>query len=129
MRDIQHPNIVRLYDSFENSKYIFLVLELCRGGDLSTFIKRSKRLDENIAQSFLKQLSSGLYFLSESSIIHRDLKPANVLLSEPSEYAILKLADFGFAKYLAEASLAQTQCGSPLYMVKLNFVYIYTHCC
>ena len=48
---------------------------------------------------------------------YRDLKPANVLLSESSEYATLKLADFGFAKHLAEASLAQTQCGSPLYMV------------
>lgn len=120
MRDIQHPNIVRLYDSFENSKYIFLVLELCRGGDLSSFIKRTKRLDESIAQSFLKQLASGLYFLNESSIIHRDLKPANCLLSEPSEYAVLKLADFGFAKHLSEASLAQTQCGSPLYMVSYS---------
>ena len=64
----------------------------------------------------------------------RDLKPANVLLSESSEYATLKLADFGFAKHLAEASLAQTQCGSPLYMVRLilhlymfTAIYIYIH--
>lgn len=119
MRDMRHINIVGLYNTFENSKYIFLVLELCRGGDLSTFIKKSvsRRLDESIAQSFLKQLADGLHFLSERNIIHRDLKPANVLLSEPSEFAILKLADFGFAKHLAEASLAHTQCGSPLYMV------------
>ena len=124
MRDMRHINIVGLYNTFENSKYIFLVLELCRGGDLSTFIKRSagRRLDESIAQSFLRQLADGLYFLSERNIIHRDLKPANVLLSEPSEFAILKLADFGFAKHLAEATLAHTQCGSPLYMVSGSII-------
>ena len=64
--------------------------------------------------------------------VYRDLKPANVLLSESSEYATLKLADFGFAKHLAEASLAQTQCGSPLYMVNIPLymyttIYIYMH--
>ena len=143
---------VGLHDNFENTKYIFLILDLCRGGDLSTYIKKYKRLDEGIALSFLRQLCDGLYFLYERSIIHRyvayhnytyihilhnhlshtsyaciyrDLKPANVLLSESSEYATLKLADFGFAKHLAEASLAQTQCGSPLYMVRL-ILHLYT---
>jgi serine/threonine-protein kinase ULK/ATG1 len=97
-------------------------LELCRGGDLSSFIKKNKRLEERVAQCFLKQLSDGLMFLHEKNVIHRDLKPANVLLSESSEFAVLKLADFGFAKHLSEASLAQTQCGTPLYMVRSNRV-------
>jgi serine/threonine protein kinase len=104
-------------------------LELCRGGDLLSFIKKSRRLEERVAQYFLQQLSEGLMFLYQKSIIHRDLKPANVLLSESSELAILKLADFGFAKHLSEASLAQTQCGTPLYMVNIifsSFMFYYT---
>ena len=116
MRDYLHPNVVRLYDHFSSSRYIYLVLELCEGGDLSKYIKKCKRVDERLAVSFLKQLSDGLYFLSQKNLIHRDLKPANVLLSECSERATLKLADFGFAKHLAEASMAQTPCGTPLYM-------------
>ena len=55
-------------------------------------------------------------FLQDKNYIHRDLKPANVLLSEFSDRAILKLADFGFAKELTVTSLTQTRCGTPLYM-------------
>jgi len=116
MRDYRHQNIVRLYDSFHSPRFIYLVLELCPGGDLSVFIKRNKRLDERVAKNFLCQLARGLTFLNQKNIIHRDLKPANVLLSENSNNAILKLADFGFAKQLAEAAMAQTQCGTPYYM-------------
>jgi serine/threonine protein kinase len=75
------------------------------------------RLDESLAVKFLSQLTSGLLFLSEKNIIHRDLKPANILLNEDSENAILKIADFGFARQLSEAAaMVSTQCGTPLYM-------------
>lgn len=114
MRDYLHPNIVQLYEHFSSSRYIYLVLELCPGGDLSKFIKKYHRIGEHIAQGFLRQLSDGLHFLQEKNVIHRDLKPANVLLSESSNQATLKIADFGFAKHLVEASMAQTPCGSPL---------------
>lgn len=62
--------------------------------------------------------ANGLAFLQERKIMHRDLKPANVLLSESSDGAMLKLADFGFAKHLGAVTLAQTRCGTPLYMVR-----------
>jgi serine/threonine-protein kinase ULK2 len=114
MRDYLHPNIVQLFEHFSSSRYIYLVLELCPGGDLSKFIRKFHRVEEIIAQGFLRQLSDGLHFLQEKNVIHRDLKPANVLLSEFSNQATLKIADFGFAKHLVEASMAQTPCGSPL---------------
>jgi len=95
LRDFNHINIVRLVDHFNSSKYIFLVLELCEGGDLSKFIKKYKSISEELSIRFLKQIASGLLFLKEKSLIHRDLKPANILLTEFSENAILKLADFG----------------------------------
>lgn len=122
LRDYNHINIVRLYDHFNSNKYIFLVLEFCEGGDLSKYIKKYKNVSacgvgEEISIKFLKQIASGLLFLSQKSLIHRDLKPANILMTECSEYAILKLADFGFAKELKDADkMTQTRCGTPLYM-------------
>lgn len=111
--------IVRLFERMSSPKTIYLILELCPGGDLSKFIRTRRRLDEKVAQCFLRQLSDGLFFLNQKNVIHRDLKPANVLLSEDSDFAVLKLADFGFAKHLTEASMAQTPCGTPLYMVSI----------
>ena len=118
MKDFIHPNLLRLVEYFSSEKNFYLVLELCEGGDLNKFIRKRKRLSEGLAQAFLIQLASGLSFLQERNFIHRDLKPANVLLSEFSDNAVLKLADFGFARELTVASLAQTRCGTPLYMVR-----------
>ncbi len=132
MREFVHENIVCLHEYFSSEKNFYLVLELCEGGDLSKFIKKKKRLDERLAHNFLAQITSGLAFLHEKNFIHRDLKPANVLLSEFSDNAVLKLADFGFARQLSVASLAQTRCGTPLYMVSTTIspfrhAFVFTH--
>jgi serine/threonine protein kinase len=117
MKEFSHVNIVKLHEYFSSEKNFYLVQELCNGGDLNKFIRKHKRLDENLSQSFLIQLINGISFLQDKNYIHRDLKPANVLLSEFSDHAILKLADFGFAKELSSiTSLTQTRCGTPLYM-------------
>jgi serine/threonine protein kinase len=60
---------------------------------------------------------AGLKFLRDHAIIHRDLKPQNLLLDADRADAVLKIADFGFARYIHQESLAATLCGSPLYMV------------
>jgi serine/threonine-protein kinase ULK/ATG1 len=121
MKEFTHPNIVQLYKYFSSEKNYYLVLEFCAGGDLNKYIKKNGRLSENHSINFLFQLTEGLFFLHKKNFIHRDLKPANILLSEQSENAVLKLSDFGFARHLSQATLAQTRCGTPLYMVKKLF--------
>eukprot|EP00607_Mallomonas_marina_P009647 CAMPEP_0182419592 /NCGR_PEP_ID=MMETSP1167-20130531/4010_1 /TAXON_ID=2988 /ORGANISM="Mallomonas Sp, Strain CCMP3275" /LENGTH=804 /DNA_ID=CAMNT_0024594589 /DNA_START=427 /DNA_END=2841 /DNA_ORIENTATION=+ len=116
MRRCTHKNIVCLYDHFTTTRHVYLVLELCRGGDLHNFIRYHSRLDESVTRRFLLQLEKGLQFLNEHHLLHRDIKPQNLLLTEFSSRATLKLADFGMARALAGASLATTHCGSPLYM-------------
>ncbi|KAI4341850.1 hypothetical protein MLD38_026524 [Melastoma candidum] len=116
LKKINHPNIIRLHDIIEVPGKIHLVLEYCKGGDLSMYINRHGRVPEEIAKHFMQQLAMGLKVLRDNNLIHRDLKPQNLLLSTSEDRSILKIADFGFARSLQPKGLAETLCGSPLYM-------------
>ncbi|KAF9325491.1 Serine/threonine-protein kinase [Podila minutissima] len=136
LKGIRHDHIVALVDCRETETHIHLVMEYCSQGDLSQYIKRKGDgpaslppppeggLHEVVVRHFLKQLASALEFLRSKNLIHRDLKPQNLLLhpassaKEGSGYGlpVLKIADFGFARSLPHLSLAETLCGSPLYM-------------
>ena len=116
LKKIDHENIVKFRDLKKSVGHYYLVLEYCEGGDLARFIQRHGRLREDSARRFLQQLSAGLMMLHRLSFIHRDLKPQNILLTTESENAVLKIADFGFARVLDSTDMAATVCGSPLYM-------------
>jgi len=143
LRTYRHPNIVCMHDVHKTEKHFFLMLEYCGGGDLQRLIRsrKSGRLTEVLTRRLLKDLSAGLKFLWGHELIHRDLKPQNLLLTGPlpldeiddvskldsheemrrkvnfpSSNFSLKIADFGFARHLQTTSLAETLCGSPLYM-------------
>ncbi|KAG2380891.1 Serine/threonine-protein kinase [Vigna angularis] len=116
LKRITHPNIICLHDIIQVPGKIHLVLEYCKGGDLSLYIQRHGRVPEATAKHFMLQLAAGLLVLRDNNLIHRDLKPQNLLLSQNDEKAVLKIADFGFARSLQPRGLAETLCGSPLYM-------------
>ncbi|XP_076932916.1 serine/threonine-protein kinase ATG1c-like isoform X2 [Bidens hawaiensis] len=117
LRNINHPNIIRLHDMIKEPGKIHLVLEYCKGGDLSVFIQRRRgRVPKSTSAHFMQQLAAGLKVLRDNQIIHRDLKPQNLLLSTNDDNSTLKIADFGFARSLQARNLAETLCGSPLYM-------------
>ncbi|KAG9405422.1 hypothetical protein AC1031_003311 [Aphanomyces cochlioides] len=113
-----HPNIVRLLATKESKASIFIVLEYCAGGDISFYIKQSARgLSMAQTRNYMSQLASGLQFLRQQHVIHRDLKPANLLLSSKNLASQkVKIADFGFARNLANECMAESVVGSPLYM-------------
>ncbi|KAJ7951399.1 Kinase family protein [Quillaja saponaria] len=113
---INHPNIIRLFEAIETKDRIYLVLEYCNGGDLANYIHRHGKVSETIARHFMRQLAAGLQVLQEKHLIHRDLKPQNLLLASTEATPLLKIGDFGFARSLMPQGLADTLCGSPLYM-------------
>ncbi|MBA0802424.1 hypothetical protein Gohar_012716, partial [Gossypium harknessii] len=112
---INHPNIIQLFEAIETEDRIFLVLEYCDGGDLAAYIQRYGKVSEEVARHLMRQLAAGLQVLQEKHLIHRDLKPQNLLLTKGST-SQLKIGDFGFARSLTPENLADTLCGSPLYM-------------
>ncbi|KAL2250474.1 UNVERIFIED_CONTAM: Serine/threonine-protein kinase ATG1c [Sesamum indicum] len=114
LKRINHPNIIRLHDMIEEPGKMYIILEYCKGGDLSMYIQQSQgRVPEATAKHFMQQLgipcsysrflyalndaAEGLKVLRENNFIHRDLKPQNLLLSTDGDNCILKIADFGFA--------------------------------
>ncbi|XP_008459813.2 serine/threonine-protein kinase ATG1a isoform X2 [Cucumis melo] len=116
LRTVNHPNIIHLFEAIQTDDSIYLILEYCAGGDLWDYINRHGKVSEAVARDLMRQLASGLKVLQEKHLIHRDLKPQNLLLSSKEGIPLLKIGDFGFARSLANQALADTLCGSPLYM-------------
>jgi len=104
LRRVDHPNIVRLYEAFEGSDLICLVLEFCAGGDVLERITVAKeRMPERDAASLLRQMLAAIEHLHLQGIIHRDIKPENFLFAgeQPEKAPLttpLKLIDFGLSK-------------------------------
>jgi len=121
LKKIKHKFIVDLLDFHWDDKYIYIVMEFCGGGDLSTVIKQRKCLSEQTCRRFVQQLASALQYLRQNNVSHMDLKPSNLLVTS-SNPPILKVADFGFAQHLEENSKDRGLKGSPLYMAPEIFL-------
>ncbi|KKA30245.1 hypothetical protein TD95_002228 [Thielaviopsis punctulata] len=163
MKNTRHPGTIMLEEFYDTEGHVNLVMEFCKLGDLSKFIKnagklrnyigfgemdhrypsQSKAVNPVIVRLFTRQLVDAVRFLHARNLIHRDIKPQNILLdlediskltserktilkklasaigvsiSAWKWLPLVKLADFGFARHLPSTSLAETLCGSPLYM-------------
>jgi serine/threonine protein kinase len=80
-KELQHPSVIQLYESFESEKHLLYVEELCAGGDLLTYVRRRRKLKERVAKFILKQILDGLHYCHSKSILHRDIKLDNILLN------------------------------------------------
>ena len=95
----QHPNIILLHDIFENTEYIYIVMELMRGGDLYAFIeKHDHKIGEGRARTIIHSLATALFYLHSYGIIHRDIKLENLVMVDESEESDVKIVDFGLSK-------------------------------
>ncbi|KAF8859414.1 Pkinase-domain-containing protein [Acephala macrosclerotiorum] len=113
MKLIQHPNIMKLYDIWENRTEIYLVLEFLENGELFDRISSVGRLCEEEAMKYFRQLISALGYCHSFNICHRDLKPENILVSSEGD---VKIADFGMAALQQGPDYKlTTSCGSPHY--------------
>ncbi|XP_069484704.1 serine/threonine-protein kinase WNK1 isoform X2 [Ambystoma mexicanum] len=119
LKGLQHPNIVRFYDSWESTlkgkKFIVLVTELMTSGTLKTYLKRFKVMKIKVLRSWCRQILKGLQFLHTRTppIIHRDLKCDNIFITGPT--GSVKIGDLGLAT-LKRASFAKSVIGTPEFM-------------
>lgn len=112
MKLIEHPNVMALYDVWENKGELYLVLEYIEGGELFDYLIRKGRLDEKEAVHYFRQIIYGVDYCHRFNICHRDLKPENLLLDK---HRNIKIADFGMAALETTDRMLETSCGSPHY--------------
>ena len=114
MKLIDHPNIIKLYDVWETSTELYLILEYVEGGELFDHLCAKGRLGTEEALGYFQQIIHAIDYCHRFNIAHRDLKPENLLLDTDMN---IKVADFGFATWQTDssASLLKTACGSPHY--------------
>ncbi|XP_076604264.1 serine/threonine-protein kinase PLK4 [Chaetodon auriga] len=112
---LKHPSILELYNYFEDSNYVYLVLEMCHNGEMSRYLKERKvPFSEDEARHFMHQIVKGMLYLHTHGILHRDLTLSNLLLTSNMN---IKIADFGLAAQLKLPNEKHfTMCGTPNYI-------------
>ena len=106
----QHPNIIKIYDVFETSDFIYIIMEYCNGGNLLSYIEKTKnKLPEPRACEIIHKLSMAIYYIHSYGIVHRDLKPSNILMTDKSKTADIRLLDFVLSKIVG----SNQKCNEP----------------
>ena len=101
MKLCKHENVVRLFDLYENSDFIYIILELMKGGSLASYLhKKEFNFFENEIKSITHQLVNALTYLHSFGIMHRDIKAENILLSKEDSVKFIKISDFGLSKLI-----------------------------
>jgi calcium/calmodulin-dependent protein kinase I len=117
MRQLEHPNCVQLYDTFEEKGKFYIVMELLGGDELFHRIVEQGSFSEAEAAAVTRDLLSAVHYLHSIGIVHRDLKPENLIYGDRSMNAVLKVTDFGLAGHLASNTREMTTaCGTPGYV-------------
>jgi len=115
MRDLKHPNLIGLKEAFKTSEFIYLVLDIVRGGELFDRIIEAEYFREEDASNITRQLLEALAYMHKSGCAHRDIKAENVLCVTKDSLDV-KLADFGLANSLGEHTKFQSCVGTTDYM-------------
>eukprot|EP00927_Polykrikos_kofoidii_P054908 TRINITY_DN49250_c0_g1_i1.p1 TRINITY_DN49250_c0_g1~~TRINITY_DN49250_c0_g1_i1.p1 ORF type:complete len:558 (+),score=126.80 TRINITY_DN49250_c0_g1_i1:286-1959(+) len=129
MTQLDHPNIIRLYETFEDAKSIYLVMELCEGGELFDRITDQGSFSEKDCATLMKQILAGIFYCHMMQICHRDLKPENFLFGSPAKDSYLKIIDFGLAKHFTPEAIMTTKVGTPYYVAPQVLEGRYTEKC
>lgn len=110
--NLRHPNILRLYGHFHDSKRIFLILEFAGKGELYKLLRKESRFPEWKAAQYIAQMAAALKYLHKKHVIHRDIKPENILVGIHGE---IKISDFGWSVH-APNNRRNTMCGTLDYL-------------
>ncbi|KAK3096801.1 hypothetical protein FSP39_003437 [Pinctada imbricata] len=123
LKRVQHENIITLNEVFETGKKIYLIMELCEGGELADAVKEKGSYPEEDCKTIMTKLASAISYLHKNDIVHRDIKLENILLSQnpenPSDHLHIKVTDFGLSVVkggVGHDNMMQDFCGTPIYM-------------
>ena len=114
MKKLNHKNVTKILEMFEDDKYILIIMEYINGGNLFSFVKKRRKLTEKISKFLFRQIILGLKHIHSKNIVHRDVKLENILIDLNNT---IKICDFGIGRVLSSPQeLLHDQCGTPMYM-------------
>eukprot|EP01016_Furgasonia_blochmanni_P007864 TRINITY_DN13157_c0_g1_i1.p1 TRINITY_DN13157_c0_g1~~TRINITY_DN13157_c0_g1_i1.p1 ORF type:complete len:501 (+),score=92.62 TRINITY_DN13157_c0_g1_i1:154-1656(+) len=118
LRSVDHPNIVKFYEIYEDNKYYHIVMEHCSGGDLLDLLYKHHHLNETFARRIMHKIFGAVNYLHTNKICHRDIKPDNFLFTSHKPDAEIKLIDFGLSRQFGEVSgkSMRSKVGTPQYV-------------
>jgi 5'-AMP-activated protein kinase catalytic alpha subunit len=114
MSKMRHKNVCKYFERLETDQHNLFIMEVCQGGDLLSYVRRRRRLEEPIAKFIFKQVIAGLGYIHSLKIIHRDIKLENILIDNEG---VVKIADFGISHEIKpEQKAVKDICGTVAYM-------------
>ncbi len=119
MAIVDHPNIVRVFEYYENDGIVFFVMEMMSGGELFDRIVLYEHYTEKQASDSFRAIVDAVRYCHQLGVVHRDLKPENLLYVDNTDSSLIKVSDFGLAKYMiprVEETPMLTACGTPSYV-------------
>ncbi|OEH75482.1 calmodulin-domain protein kinase [Cyclospora cayetanensis] len=116
LKKLDHPNIMKLYEFFEDKGYFYLVTEVYTGGELFDEIISRKRFSEVDAARIIRQVLSGITYMHKNKVVHRDLKPENLLLENKRKDANIRIIDFGLSTHFESTKKMKDKIGTAYYI-------------
>eukprot|EP01039_Chlorochromonas_danica_P003257 gene3257-3568_t len=116
LSELDHPHIIKLFETFDEGSDFYIVTELVEGGELFDRIVSKAHYTEKEARDLIKIMLETMDYMHKAGVVHRDLKPENLLLCTETDDSDIKIADFGFAKRVKDLSPKETACGTPGYV-------------
>jgi len=129
LRDLDHPNIMKIIEFYQDTKAFYIVSEFYNGGELFDKISNLRNFSEKMAASTIKQILSAVNYCHQNNIVHRDLKPENILYESKREDATLKIIDFGTSKAYNPNTKMNQKFGTPYYIAPEVLKRKYTEKC
>lgn len=93
MKRLDHPNIVKLYEMFEDEKRFYLSMELCQAGELFDELQKNTSFEEDVCSNYTRQILQAVSYCHNKNVVHRDINPQNILI-DSKKNSIIKLKDF-----------------------------------
>ncbi|CAD8062104.1 unnamed protein product [Paramecium sonneborni] len=115
LKNLDHPNIVKILEIFKDNQHLYLITECLDGGELIDRVKKITNYSEEIAKIYMKQILSAMIYCHERKIVHRDLKPENILFDTLDINSNLRVIDFGASEKMMSKKLT-TKIGTPYFL-------------